>query len=304
MAKAKESPLTDVGVIVGRFHVHELHQGHKDLINFVLNRHSKVIVFLGLSPCKSTVKNPLDFETRKQLLLQHYPDLIILYIKDQKEDAVWSKNLEEQIGDVVSPTQTVTLYGSRDSFISHYSGKYKCIEMEQEVFSSGTDVRKTICNKIKSSSDFRAGAIWATSNQYPKAIPTVDIAIFNDDYSKLLLARKSNEEEYRFVGGFVSPGENYETAAKREVIEETHLEVGDLKYICSEYVDDWRYKKETDKITTAFFIVKVIYGRPTPDDDIAELKWFSLTDIKENMLVPNHRILFNRLQEYMKKENV
>jgi bifunctional NMN adenylyltransferase/nudix hydrolase len=63
----------DVGVIVGRFQVPELHDAHKDLIETVCDKHDKVIIFLGLSPLMVTRENPLDFESRKQMILESSP---------------------------------------------------------------------------------------------------------------------------------------------------------------------------------------------------------------------------------------
>ena len=48
--KPKTNPSTDVGIIVGRFQVDELHDAHVDLIQYVFDQHPKVIIFLGLSP--------------------------------------------------------------------------------------------------------------------------------------------------------------------------------------------------------------------------------------------------------------
>lgn len=308
MAKAVEKPATDVGAIVGRFQVEDLHEGHKGLIDFVFSRHEKVLIFLGLCPAKSTFNDPLDFETRKQMILAKYPNAIVLYQKDQFDDKVWSSKLDEQIEDVTSPTQTVTLYGSRDSFISHYHGKHDCIEMEQEVFVSGTDTRKKISNKVKGTSEFRAGAIWATSNQWPKALPTIDVAIFNDDFTKVLLARKPNESAYRFVGGFVQPGHTLEQTVRKEVMEETHLEVSEPEYIGSAFIDDWRYRGQTDKIVTSFFAVKQVYGKPTPDDDICELRWFPIDngcflDLDGNeKIVENHKQLVEKMEKWLQSK--
>ena len=63
----------DVGVIVGRFQVPELHPGHIDLIQTVCDAHDKVVIFLGLSPLMVTRENPLDFESRKQMILAKFP---------------------------------------------------------------------------------------------------------------------------------------------------------------------------------------------------------------------------------------
>ena len=56
--KPKVEPKYDVGVIIGRFQVPELHQAHLDLIQAACNAHDKVIIFLGLSPLMVTQENP------------------------------------------------------------------------------------------------------------------------------------------------------------------------------------------------------------------------------------------------------
>jgi len=44
-----EEKYSDVGIIVGRFQVHKLTEAHFKLIDTVLKRHKKVIIFLGVS---------------------------------------------------------------------------------------------------------------------------------------------------------------------------------------------------------------------------------------------------------------
>lgn len=289
----------DVGVIVGRFQVDNLHEGHIDLIQRVIDSHSKVIIFLGLSPCKCTVNNPLDFEARKQMILSRFPNVIVLYILDQYSDVAWSDNLDSQIKNIVGPNQSVVLYGSRDSFIKYYSGKYECSELEQTVFISGTDIRKKIANNVVASPEFRKGVIWTVNNQYPKCFPTVDAAIIKD-FSHILLGKKDKEPKYRFPGGFVSPGETFETAVLREAYEETGLFFKEPpRYLGSFVINDWRYRSEVDKITSAFFILNYSEGIPTPGDDIHELRWFPLAKSLEDVIVEEHKaMLFQLLTKF------
>ncbi len=275
----KKDKKYDVGVIIARFQVAKLHEAHRDLIQTVIDNHPKVVIFLGLSPLKTTFNNPLDFQARKQMILEDFPDnksLDILYIKDEPgDDVLWSKKLDGQIRDVIGPNHTAVLYGSRDSFIGCYHGGFDTIELEPTTYISGTELRNLAYKNVRPNEDFRAGIIYATGNKYPQTLPTVDIAIFNEDETKLLLARKPNEPLYRFVGGFANPGDtSYEGSARREVAEETHLEVGPMIYVGSSFIDDARYRKEVDKIKTIFFKTKVIFGSPQADDDIAELRWF------------------------------
>src|SRR5690242_6721581 len=107
----------DVGVIVGRFQVPELHPSHKNLIRYVVEKHPKVIIFLGNPATLGTRNNPLDFEMRKQMILTDFPEAIVLIANDCVNDEVWSKNLDSAISSVTTPNQKVVLYGGRDSFI-------------------------------------------------------------------------------------------------------------------------------------------------------------------------------------------
>jgi bifunctional NMN adenylyltransferase/nudix hydrolase len=302
------STKADVGILIGRFQVDNLHQSHIELIDFVQSNHSRTIIFLGYSPIPCTQNNPLPWRARKQMILEKYPNVDVLFIKDVNNDEVWSKKLDEYIEDLIGHKSAV-LYGGRDSFIPHYHGKYPTCELMMEQYCSGTDIRQNIGNNTISSSDFRAGVIFATQNQYPTSIPTVDIAIIKHvnyqegyasdnnwvEYDAVLLVRKPNEEKWRFPGGFVKPGETWEQAVKREGYEETDLEFDDLKYIGSYSIDDWRYSKEINKITTSFFKAKYIFGSEKGQDDVKEAKWFDLKKLNENYFVEEHKILFKTL---------
>lgn len=294
-------PNAEVGVIVARFQTDQLTDGHKQLLNFVRDHHAKVIILLGLSPLLTTRSNPLDYQARKQMIEKDYPDFIIGYIKDLPSDDVWSKSVDDQINAYASH-QSVVLYGSRDSFIPHYHGKHKTQELEPTINVSGTELRESIKGSTRPTHDFRAGVIWAAYNKFDTVIGTVDIAVFNDDESEFLLGRKPFESKWRFIGGFSDVNsESDEQDARREVIEETHLEVGEMTYICSQRIDDWRYRRERDKIRTRFFKTKRIYGAATPDDDIEELKWYNFNTFDRELLVEGHKVLFDKLVEYQNK---
>ncbi len=294
----------EVGIIVGRFHASDLHEAHIDLIQSVIDRHPRVFIFLGLSPLKTTFRNPLDFECRKQMILEKFHDINVLYIKDSRDDIIWSKNLDNQIVDVIGPNQTAVLYGSRDSFIKHYFGKFKTIELESERNVSGTELRKQITNKTKASSDFRKGIIHAVGNKYATCFPTVDVVILDKSYNRILLARKADEKLYRFVGGFASPNSpSYESDAKREVAEETHLEIDEITYIGSTLINDWRYVCEVDKIKTMLFVGTYIFGSAIADDDIAETRWFTYESLTKDKIVEEHRPLLEMFTDWFEKNS-
>lgn len=295
--KEKVTKATDVAVIVGRFQVNELHEAHIDLITSVLNKHDRVLLFLGNSTIRNTLNNPLDYRARRTMIADKFPTVEIHYINDNPSDTAWTKNLDKLIGEQLLPMQTVTLYGSRDSFLKCYTGKYTTCELEATTFISGTEVRRRVCNNYPPTADYRAGMIAATAYRFPTAFQTVDIAVVNDK-GELLLARKPEEKKWRFIGGFSDPASvSLEEDAKREVQEEAGVEVGNITYLGSTLINDWRYRGEIDKIKTALFVAKYVFGKPEGADDVAEVKWVSINNLTKNDIVETHHVLIDMFNE-------
>jgi len=292
----------EIGVVVARFQVHQLHDGQRNLLDMVFKNHKKVIIFLGVSVIPNTKNNPLDFATRRAMIQAAYPEAVVLPLKDKRSDTQWSQTLDAEIkvpfGDL-----SAVLYGSRDSFIPYYNGKYPIIEYTTDVFYSGTEVRKEVSRKILASEDFRAGVIHATYAARPVTYPTVDVTCYNDK-GQILMAKKPNENNYRFIGGFVDrTDESWERAAKREFGEETggNAVIEDLTYVTSGAVKDWRYAKTESGIMTTLFIGKFLWGRIEPSDDIASLHWVNPFDIELKDIMPEHQSLFESLIRFLHK---
>lgn len=282
----------DVGVVVGRFQVHELHDGHRDLLDQVTKDHDAVVIVLGLAPVKGTAYNPLDFQSRARMLREAYPEAEVVYLKDTASDELWSKRLDRIIQDVTKPSQKVALYGSRDSFIRYYSGSYPTIELTQDSYLSGTEIRRSISNQVKASPAFRAGVIYNATEGYPSCVPTVDCIVWNEDRSKVLLGRKADEKQFRVLGGYANArSASYEANARREVQEEAGIDITDPQYVGSYFIDDWRYKNERDGIMTTLFEAKLFSGRPRPGDDIAEVRWFDAKELRLSDVVEIHHVL-------------
>lgn len=291
------------GVIVGRFQVHELHDGHMELIRTVRGLHNRVIIFLGVSPVLASRRNPLDFITRKRMIQAAFPDVTVLSMPDMVSDDAWSKELDKRIKEVAGIGE-VTLYGGRDSFVPVYTGEFKPIELPLHIHKSGEDVRAEVSSTVMASPDFRAGVIYAATNQYPKVVTCVDIAILSNS-GKLLLARKPHEKLWRFVGGHAYVNStSFEDDAYREVQEETGLTLdAGLSYLGSFNIEDWRYKKEIDRVRTIFYIGYNTFGAAQAKDDIDEVHWFDKYEWMKKEFINNiescHKILFNRLLDRM-----
>lgn len=299
-----------IGIIVGRFQVDQLHNGHCDIFDHVLSIHENVVVFLGLSEIKCTKNNPLDFEMRKTMILEKYPNISVYYIEDVADDNLWSKMLDSLIAKQIPQNNNIIIYGSRDSFLNSYKGHYKTEEFVPKNIISGTVIRRRIStNNIAKDTNFRQGVIWATNNRYATAFATVDIAII-DEKNNIYLAKKPNENKFRFVGGFTDPKKDnsFEDAARREVFEETSMVVEiepTRDYIGSVKIDDWRYRSEEDKIITNFYLGRKLSGKPQAQDDIESLTVINIGEFIElypTLLVEEHIALGKMLVDFLKNK--
>lgn len=113
------------------------------------------------------------------------------------------------------------------------------------------------------------------------------MALFRNDKKEILLGRKDIDNKWRLLGGFSDPtDESFEAAAKRELTEECgEIDTTPLQYEGSSRVADWRYLNEDDKIITNLYSADLVSGVPKGSDDIAEVKWFTLREVEEMMLV-------------------
>ena len=302
MLKTKDEKIPEksgVGVIIARFQVAELTQGHRTLIQSVIGRHSKTIIILGINGSGAATKNnPLDFETRARMIQRTYNSESITFacVRDSSSDETWSNSVDEAISSRISIGTKAVIYGSRDSFSDYYSGVHPVKLLEHTTEASGTESRKQTSEIAhKDSRDFREGAIAATQNQYPTAYPVVDIAIINKSANQILLGRKIGETLWRFPGGFVDPEKGFkdnalEDTVKREAYEETTLEVGEVTYVGSFFIDDWRYRSEVDCIMTVLFKATYLHGMPKAGDDLVDVKWFPLDESTLEQIGPKSHI--------------
>lgn len=289
-----------LGVVVVRVQVPELHDGHRYLLDAVTGIHEHVLVVIGESEARLTIEDPLTFDMRKQMILKAYPTVTVLPLSDQPSDYLWSEYLDELIKfhQISSPNDTegVVLYGGRDSFLKHYHGKARTFELPPVEPLSGTEERAKV--QPEDSAAFRRGMIYASKHKYPTSYQCVDVAIvgnFGQGIEVLLGKKKRDSGKLRFIGGFVSPrDETLEGAVRREVHEETGLEVYDAEYLGSNQIDDYRYRGP-DRLMSAFFLARFTFGVPRADDDLDAVQWVRL-DQARALLVDEHKLLMNLLE--------
>jgi bifunctional NMN adenylyltransferase/nudix hydrolase len=282
----------NIGVIIGRFQVPQLTEGHKALLKYVFNENDALVVYLGVAPVFGTKRNPMSYGMRAAMLSDYFTaDLFgnkMVYIEpllDMPDSRTWADHIDRRLT-ACFPGDTIKLYGGRDSCLGVYQaagGKLATSLDFNSLPGNGSDVRASQ-QPIDDSEEFRAGVIYATQRQYPRVNPVVDMAVFNKsartgNTAWVLLARKSNDPayQYRLIGGFVDSGDkSYEAAAVREVREETGLEVANPKYAGSCSIDDWRYRGGPECVKSAVYALDYVFGHPVANDDICEVEWFEV----------------------------
>lgn len=298
------------GIVVGRFQTHCLHDGHMELFRIVRGRHSRIIVFLGCNKVGPTRHDPLDFETRKKMIQVKFPEFTVLPLRDKKTDEEWSSDLDERISDAVGEIPSeVVLYGSRESFAPFYHGRHKVKELEIEVPASltSTNIRAKLTNQVMESPDFRAGIIYSMNQLWPRLIAVVDIAVVHQSEKglMLLLGKKKDDTNWRFPGGHcVLSTKTFEEDAKKEVFEETGLDVHDLEYIGSGKVDSWRWRSEpSEGFKTIFYLAhSMTMGGAGNDDLNGGIRWFEFSKLTVEDFEKEHRPLFEMLKQHLTKK--
>lgn len=311
----------DIGVIVGRFQVATLSEGHRRLIEYVSSECHRTIIILGESSVRITKHDPLTVEMRAQTIHKEFPESLILSLPDCKTDEEWCKNLDSLISANIPPQASIKLYGSRYSFLDCYKGKFQTELVQESMGSiSGTSHRMTIACKPKNSEDFRKGVIWATQNQYNKIQMMVDVAPIiqiDEILNVILINKKSDGNLLRFIGGHVEPEPcDYQTShaleiqAIREMTEESNLNCWSgwiserVTYLGSFFINDWRYQNE-DSVISAFFVIDA-EGIPRAGDDADSIQMISAIQFIDpefvDKIVPEHQVLAIKLQQYLQDE--
>lgn len=117
-----------IGIIIGRFQVPELHQGHKYLIQSTINNFDDTIIFIGETKDKIlTAHDPLPFEARKRVIIENFPELNgkIYSLPDLGDWKAWVKQLDTRIEmlqtlNVIPKDSNIYICGSRDSVPERY----------------------------------------------------------------------------------------------------------------------------------------------------------------------------------------
>jgi 8-oxo-dGTP pyrophosphatase MutT (NUDIX family) len=117
---------------------------------------------------------------------------------------------------------------------------------------------------------------------------------------EIVVVHRPVQHDWSFPKGKLEPGETLETAALREVWEETGMTCDLLRFIGhTEYVD----RKGRPK-TVAYWIMAAEGGFFSPNEEVDELRWLSLDLASRLLSYPRDRELVAVLQAADQVESV
>lgn len=110
--------------------------------------------------------------------------------------------------------------------------------------------------------------------QFPRTDPAVIMAVVDDETGEVLLGRQSSwpENRYSTLAGFLEPGESFEDAVRREVLEEVGVEVGRVDYFGNQ---PWPLPASVMIGFVAHATSREIH---VDGSEIAHARWFSRED--------------------------
>lgn len=131
---------------------------------------------------------------------------------------------------------------------------------------------------------------------------TVDSVVFckaDNGFKVLLIQRKKDpfKDQWALPGGFVDEGENLETAAKRELREETGVKVESMQQVQA-FGEPGRDPRG-HTISIAFLSRIYCEEDLSPSDDAKDAQWFAIEKLHSMKLAFDHDEIINVAQQFL-----
>ena len=123
---------------------------------------------------------------------------------------------------------------------------------------------------------------------FPRTDPAVIMLVMTDDKCLLGSTGRFAEGMYSTLAGFVEPGETFENAVRREVKEESGVEIGHVEY---KFSQPWPFPAN---IMIGCFAEALTTKITFDTDELIDCRWFSKEEVQlmstnqhpENLFVP------------------
>lgn len=111
------------------------------------------------------------------------------------------------------------------------------------------------------------------------------MGILYNEEKGLLLEKRTDTGEWCTPGGAIELGESLEDALKREIKEETNLDIANPKFFDIKANVHMVYpNKDEVYYTDVVYVINEFYGELKPDGESIELKFFDLDNLPANIM--------------------
>lgn len=215
-----------------------------------MHRHASEVVFLGLTgdaPVFAADYSELEETRAVELLGEGFTDL-------------------RRVGPLLSEPEAALLAYARGMLFWHRNHRYcgRC--------AAATKSRKGGHLRVCTNPDCRRPS-------FPRTDPAVIVLVEHPDDdggpARCLLGRSPHFPPgmYSTLAGFVEPGESMEQTVRREVFEESGVEVGEVRYLASQ---PWPFPSS---LMIGFHATAASTGIRLDDDEIEDARWFTADDL-------------------------
>ena len=134
-------------------------------------------------------------------------------------------------------------------------------------------------------------------------VPSVNVVVADND-GKILMIRRTDNENWAVPGGGMDLGESIRDAAVREVKEETGIDI-DVTGVVGiytnprhliEYTSDGEVRQEFSIVFTA----RALGGEPTVSDESSEVRWIDPVELVSYQMDPSMR---TRIDHYLARRS-
>lgn len=118
------------------------------------------------------------------------------------------------------------------------------------------------------------------STNYASSVPSAS-ALVLDDSGRVLLGRRAHDPDagkWDVLGGFLEEGEHPLDGLRRELREETGLDVEPLEFFCAT-IDTYPYGPNAEKVLNLVWTARIVGGDAEPADDVAEIRFFAADEL-------------------------